>query len=180
MPTVSVIIPAYCCEKTIEQAIRSVLTQTISDLEIIVVDDCSTDNTCQIVEKVMNEDNRVILVRKIKNEGVATTRNIGCFLAKGEYIAFIGSDDWWLERKLEQQIVRMKNTDADLCYTSYYIISEDKKAKSLYIVPENIDYEGLLKENVIGCSTVLLRSELMRKYDFKDFFHEDYVQLHFL
>ena len=103
---VSVIIPVYNSEKYVKEAIDSVLKQTYQNFEIIVVDDCSTDNSCQIIKKI--DDQRIRLIKLDKNSGVAVARNIAIENAKGQYIAFLDSDDIWLEDKLLQQIKQMR------------------------------------------------------------------------
>jgi teichuronic acid biosynthesis glycosyltransferase TuaG len=171
---VSIIMPAFNCETTASQSILSALNQTISSIEIIVIDDYSSDETYNIIEKIALTDNRIKLYRNHKNMGVAETRNIGCKYAIGNYIAFIDSDDIWQPDKLEKQLFSIEQKKADICYTSYYIM--DDYTNRLYSVPTFIDYNGLLKENVIGCSTVLLKAEIMKHFHFDStFFHEDYV-----
>ena len=176
-PLVSVIMPAYNAEKYIEEAISSVIDQSISEWELLVLDDCSSDRTCQIVEKFCNTDKRVKLIRNKKNLGVAKTRNVGLDLCKGEYIAFLDSDDVWYPEKLEKQIASLKESGADFGYCSYAIIDyEGKMVKSDYVVPEIITYRDLLKENVLGCSTVILSAKVAGEHRFHtDFYHEDYV-----
>lgn len=176
-PLVTVIMPAFNAEQFIEAALRSVIGQTVSDWELLVLDDCSQDGTCDIVERLAAEDERITLLRNETNQGVARTRNHGLDLARGQYVAFLDSDDVWHSEKLEKQILKISKTGADLAFCSYAIVnSVGEKAKRDYIVPDSIDFSGLLKENVIGCSTVLLTGTVAQQYRFQtDFFHEDYV-----
>lgn len=176
-PLVTVIMPAYNAERFIEEAISSVIGQTVSDWELLVLDDCSRDGTCAIVERLAAEDGRITLLRNETNRGVSRTRNRGLDLARGRYVAFLDSDDVWHPEKLEKQIDRACKTGAELVFCSYGIVnSTGEKAKTDYIVPDSIDFDGLLKENVIGCSTVLLTDAVARQYRFQtDFYHEDYV-----
>ena len=111
---VSVIIPTYNREKTILRAVSSVLNQTYGDLELIVVDDCSTDKTEEIVKSI--EDSRVIFVKLEKNSGACVARNTGIAMARGEYIAFQDSDDEWLSNKLEKQLEYLNKTGADVTF----------------------------------------------------------------
>lgn len=175
--TVSIITPAYNSEKFIEATIRSVQSQTFTDWKLIVVDDCSEDSTPSIVQKLQTEDPRIELLLNPENLGVANARNRGVEYASSEYIAFLDSDDIWLPEKLELQLKKLKESGADLAYSSYSIINEDgEKVGSDYDVPENVTYEMLLKENVIGCSTVILKSDVAKKHPFSaDQYHEDYV-----
>ena len=176
-PMISVIMPAYNAAQYIEAAIRSVMAQTVTDWELLVLDDCSTDHTCAVVEKLATEDSRIRLIRNEQNKGVARVRNQGFELCRGEYVALLDSDDAWLPEKLERQLARLKSTGADLCYCSYEVMDgKGEKARADYLVPEETDFEKLLRENVIGCSTVLLRREVIEKYRFNtDFYHEDYI-----
>lgn len=177
MPLVSVIMPAYNVEKYIEEAINSVLAQSYTNWELLVIDDGSTDKTLQIVQKIAEKDNRVFLIRNEKNMGVARTRNRGFELCTGEYVALLDSDDIWHTEKLEKQVDLAKTTGADILYCSYRIVDDNgqKKCNDL-IVPEVLDYKFLLVENIIGLSTAFLKSEIVKKYRFNpNFYHEDYV-----
>ena len=176
-PLVSVIMPAYNCGKYIEAAIRSVQAQTFTDWELLIIDDCSTEEPCDVVQQIADEDPRVRILQNPENMGVAKTRNRGMDLAEGEYLAFLDSDDVWHPTKLEMQLQRMRETGADICYTSYRIVDADGvPSKPAYLVPEQVDYEALLKQNVMGCSTVMLRWSRLKEYRFRtDFYHEDYV-----
>lgn len=177
VPAVSVIMPAYNMERFIDQAIRSVMDQTMTDWELLVIDDGSTDDTCAIVERLACQDCRIRLYRNPENLGVAKTRNRGFELSRGEYVALLDSDDLWLPEKLEKQLALAKRTGAELVYCSYAIVDAGlEKVREDYLVPERADFETLLKENVIGCSTVLLRRELTRDHRFEPaYLHEDYV-----
>lgn len=176
-PIVSVIMPAYNAGAYIEVAIRSVMAQTVQDWELLVLDDGSSDDTCAVVQRLAEEDQRVKLIRNPENLGAAQTRNRGFTLSVGEYVALLDSDDVWMPEKLEKQLAEMEQKGADFSCTSYAVIDGDgNQAKTDYLVPENIDYDRLLWENVIGCSTVVLRRELIEKHQFcPDYFHEDYV-----
>ncbi len=174
---VSVIMPAYNAEDYIEAAIRSVMAQTVTDWELFVLDDGSTDNTCAVVEALEKEDFRVRLLRNERNLGAANTRNRGFELSRGNYVALLDSDDVWKPDKLEKQIALLEETGADFAYCSYAIVDAGgNPVKRDYIVPEQVSFESLLRENCIGCSTVLLKGEVVKKHRFTpNFFHEDYV-----
>lgn len=175
-PLVTVIIPAYNCENFIKATIQSVIDQTYENWRLIVIDDESKDSTCEIVNKLTEKDDRIQLIRNPVNMGVAKTRNRGLDFSQGDYVAFLDSDDVWHSDKLSKQIEKMQLTGADFSYTSYNIINiEGNCSKNAYIVPEEITFNKLLEENVIGCSTVVLSSEIAKKYRFvSDFYHEDY------
>ncbi len=176
-PAVCVIMPAYNASRFIEEAIQSVIDQTFCDWELIVIDDCSSDDTVAIVENLAKTDPRITLLRNEVNQGVAKTRNRGLDLCRSSYVALLDSDDIWHPEKLERQLRLAEGTGADILYCSYGIMdAEGNKAKNDYIVPPRTDFEKLLKENVIGCSTVMITSEIAKKYRFEmGFQHEDYV-----
>lgn len=176
-PKVSIIMPAYNAERFIESAICSVQRQTLSDWELIVLDDGSKDSTCSIVERLAEEDQRIVFVRNEANMGVAKTRNRGLDRCNGEYVALLDSDDVWHPEKLEEQLAALKRNNADMAYCSYAIVNATgEKVKRDYIVPEIIKLSDLIKENVIGCSTILMTRRIASEYRFEtDFYHEDYV-----
>ena len=176
-PKVTVIMPAYNAARFIEDAIRSVMAQTVSDWELLVIDDGSRDDTCKVVEKLAAEDSRVKLLRNEQNMGVANTRNRGLSLCRGEFAAFLDSDDIWLPEKIRNQLDLLEKTGASLCYTAYGIMDVDgNPSRGDYLVPDTADFRKLLKENVIGCSTVMLRRKDTECYRFETtLHHEDYA-----
>lgn len=176
-PKVSVIMPAYNAEKYIKEAVESVLNQTYKNLELLIIDDCSKDRTFELMKCIAQKDSRIRIFRNEENLGVADTRNRGFELADGEYAALIDSDDIWRREKLEKQIAVIEEKKADLVYCSYAFINEKGQSMNKeYIVPETTDFDSLLKENVVGCSTVILSKNVYRKYRFtKEYYHEDYV-----
>lgn len=175
-PLVSVVMPSYNAEKYISEAIQSVIAQTYENWELLIIDDCSTDSTANIVKQFSDVDSRITLYSNPKNMGVALTRNKGMNLAKGSWIALLDSDDVWHKDKLEKQIELAGKTGADIVYCSYCLIDSCGKKISEFIVPPITSYEEMLKSNTIGCSTVLLCSTSAGRYRFtNESFHEDYV-----
>lgn len=177
IPLISVIMPAYNASAYIREAVTSVLEQTVTNWELLIIDDCSSDDSFQIAEEYARYDSRIKALRNEQNMGVAKTRNKAIELSRGQYIAFLDSDDAWYPQKLEKQLQLLVTENAELAYCSYKIVGADgKTARPDYIVPERIDYKGLLKENVISCSAMLIRAQAVKKIGFNtDFFHEDYV-----
>ena len=174
-PIVSVIMPAYHCEATIEKAIDSVLRQK-EELELIVINDCSGDGLDRIMESYA--ENPVILyVRNEKNMGAAQSRNRGVALARGKYVAFLDADDWWEEDKLVKQITRLEETQTVLCCTARELVTPDGRQTGRVIpVKDIITYRQLLHHNSINCSSVLIRSEVLRQYPMEhEDSHEDYI-----
>lgn len=175
-PFVSVIMPAYNAEKYIEGAIRSVISQTYTDWELLILDDCSTDRTAEIAARLAVIDPRIRLMRNSRNMGAARTRNRGLDLAKGHWIALLDSDDVWHEKKLEKQIRKAEETGADIIYCSYSIMGENADHMSDFIVPESTSYSDMLKESVISCSTALVRQSILPHHRFPTgCYHEDYA-----
>lgn len=174
-PLVSVIMPAYNAERFVEEAIRSVMDQTVEDWELLVLDDCSRDGTCAIVERLAREDARIVLIRNEQNQGVAKTRNRGMDLSRGQYIALLDSDDVWYPEKLEKQLALARKTEADIVYCSYGIMDENGlKRCDDFIVPERTDFDEALIKSVISCSTVLLSRKIVDSYRFDTvYYHED-------
>lgn len=176
-PLFSVIIPVYNGERTVEAAVRSALRQSISSLEVLLLDDGSTDTTLSILRRLQREDSRVQVLPNAKNSGTAWTRNRGISLAKGKYIAFLDADDIWVFDKLERQYTLLQKTGADLCYTSYELMDAvGTRLGKTYWVPESTDYQSLLAENVIGCSTCVVRADSLEGFGMDErFFHEDFA-----
>lgn len=176
-PLVSVIMPAYHAASFLEKAVLSVINQTMDDWELYIIDDCSDDDTFRIAQNMASTDLRIHALQNEMNMGVAKTRNKGIDLAKGQYIAFLDSDDIWMPEKLERQLAKMRTNNAGICYCSYEIIGiTGEKVRPDYLVSETASFEDILKENYIQCSAMLIREDIVRKYKFNtDFFHEDYI-----
>lgn len=156
MNKVSIIIPTYNSYDTIEDTLNSVINQTYRNFEIIVVDDCSTDDTLKKLEEYKNRDSRIEIVSLENNSGAATARNCGLNKADGQYIAFLDADDMWMQKKLELQIEYMKQNKFSFTFTNYIRINESEVLINEVIVPELLTYKDLLKNTVIGCSTVVI------------------------
>ena len=175
IPLVSVIMPAYNAAPFIEEAINSVISQTVKDWELLVIDDCSTDNTREIVEKIALHDSRVRLLVNEKNMGAAGSRNRGLDVFKGQYVALLDSDDYWYPQMLEKMIARTENTKADIIYCSYELVDEQGvKVCNDFLVPETTDFKQSIVRSVITCSTVLITADLASKNRFPvNMYHED-------
>ena len=154
-PQVSVIMPAYNSGRYIKDSILSIQTQTYQDWELIVIDDCSTDNTSEIVKNLIREDPRIQLLSTEKNSGSGVARNIGIEAAKGRFIAFCDSDDRWYPDKLEIQIPFMINNGYE--FTNGYYADVDSNFNVLYIVrpPEKQDFNDMIKGCNVGSNSVV-------------------------
>lgn len=161
---VSIITPTYNCGKFINETIKSVLNQTYKNWEMIIVDDCSTDNTEKIVLKF---DDERIKYHKLKiNSGAAVARTTAMQLAKGLYMAFLDSDDIWTEDKLEKQLNFMKKNNYAFTCTSYEQIDENGNSLSKIINPvKKCSYNRLLLDCPVGNSTVMYDVTKMGKFE---------------
>lgn len=176
-PLVSVVMPAYNAEKTIKTAIQSVLTQTHQNIELIVINDCSTDNTANVAKIYAANDSRVRLLENETNQGVSFTRMRGVEVAKGDLIAFLDSDDAWQPQKLEKQVLLQKETNAQLLFTGSAFMNADGEPLDWILhVPQTIGYKQLLKQNVISNSSVLIKKDAyLRCAVANDDMHEDFA-----
>ena len=174
---ISVVMPAYNAEKTIAKAIQSARVQTYSDIEVIIVDDCSQDETVKIAASYAKKDNRIKVFQNQTNMGAAFARNRGVEEAGGDWIAFLDSDDRWVPSKLEKQSdILIKNPLCPLYYTgSAFENDEGTKCSYILSVPEHLKYRDLLKQNLISCSSVLVKKEALMKFPMKSdpMIHED-------
>lgn len=172
---ISIVMAAYNAERTIRTAIDSVLAQSWKDWELLVVDDCSTDRTGEIVAAY--GDGRIRLLRAAENRGAAASRYAGVEAARGDWIAILDSDDAWAPDKLASQAEEQRRTHADLVFTgSGFMTAEGERLDAVLHVPERIGYRQLLKQNVISNSSVLVRREFYLQYSpRKEDMHEDYA-----
>ena len=172
---VSVIMPAYNADGFIAQAIESIISQTRSDWELIIVDDCSKDRTAAITCSYVQKDPRIVFLQHQQNQGVAAARNSALEVAQGDYIAFLDSDDYWLSNKLEKQLAFMVDRGALICCSNYRRM--DEKGNELGVVepPQSFHYKDLLKSNFIGNLTGVYNAKILGKVFFKSIKHEDYV-----
>ncbi len=175
-PFFSIIIPAYNCEHTLRETLNSVIAQTYTDYEVLILNDYSTDSTQLIIDEFVNKYDNLSSFPNNQNLGVARTRNRGIALATGTFIAFLDSDDLWHKDKLKLQAEIIEVSNCDLCCTSYdFIDLKGQSIKAPYIVPSTITYHSLLKENLVGCSSLVVKSTSLERHKFNpNFYHEDY------
>jgi len=168
--------PMFNAARYVCEAMDSVRAQTHKDWELIVVDDCSTDNSVALVEQYLAMDSRIRLIRAEKNSGSpATPRNSGIDVAVGRYIAFLDPDDRWAPAKLELQLSYMEDNNAAISCTGYGVINESGHPIGGYQPPGRTDYRELLKENTIGCLTAMYDTRALGKRYFQKCGHEDYA-----
>lgn len=172
---VSVIIPAYNCTAFIGQALDSVLAQDVP-LEIIVINDCSTDDLDGFMERYKAYP-QIRYLKNEKNLGVANTRNKGAALSRGEYIAFLDADDYWDKDKLKKQLKLIQEKGYVLCSTARELMKPDGTLTG-YIIPvkTEFNFRDLRLHNQVNCSSVLMKAEVAREFPMHhDDSHEDYL-----
>ena len=173
---VSIIVPMYNAEKFIGKTIESVLAQTYQNWEMLIMNDVSTDNSLAIVSLYAKKDERIKIVNTEKNVGVVKGRNFLIDLASGKYIAFLDADDYWHNEKLEKQIKFMKEKNASISCTEYTRVKENEEKINDVIIKEEISYNDMLKNNYLGCLTVIYDAKKIGKRYFKELEkNEDYV-----
>ena len=169
---VSIIIPTYNREKYIARAVQSILRQTYDRYEIIIVDDGSTDNTPEIIQKLKEKESRIRYIKLEQNQGASHARNVGMQEAKYDYIAFLDSDDEWLPNKLELQMRRMLESSEETGLVFCRMSGITRDGKTRYITPhqdiekeicEGNIFSRLLRANVIGTPCMLVRRKCLEQ-----------------
>lgn len=163
MAEISIITPSYNSSKFIFESIHSVFNQSFFDWELIIVDDCSTDNSVEVIQSFVEFDSRIKLIQLPQNSGAAVARNEAIKAAQGRYIAFLDSDDLWLPDKLEKQLFFMQANDYPFSYAAYDKIDEDGEIIAHIGVPDKVSYPDLLKMCSIGCLTAMYDTEYFGK-----------------
>ena len=163
---VSIITPTYNCTLFIGKTIESVQKQTYKNWEMIIVDDCSSDNTESVVRNYEKDDSRIKYHRLDRNVGAAVARTEAMKLANGEYMAFLDSDDLWYPEKLERQLRFMKDNNIAFSCTAYELINENDKLMGKIIkAPCKTNYNRLLLDCPVGNSTVMYDVRRMGKFE---------------
>lgn len=152
---VSIVVPVYNAGKYIEKTIQMVQEQTFQDWELILVDDCSADDSVDRIRPFLSD--RIRLISKEKNEGAAKARNTGIDNIRGRYLAFLDADDVWHKEKLEKELAFMKENDCAFCFTSYEFGNEEAKGTGKIVkVPKTLNFKQALPRTIIFTTTVLL------------------------
>ncbi|MBN9004594.1 MAG: glycosyltransferase family 2 protein [Rhizobiales bacterium] len=154
---VSIITPAYKAAGYIGKTIESVITQTYPNWEMLITDDCSPDNTRDVIGRYAASESRIKLIAQQVNQGPAMARNASLASASGRYIAFLDSDDWWLPEKLAHQLDFMGRTNAPLSYTQFRRVDQNGDNEGrVIVVPDSLTYHQLLGNTAIATSTAIL------------------------
>ena len=159
---VSIITPNYNSEKYISDMILSVMSQTFEDWELLITDDCSTDNSVNIIKGFVEFDNRIKLFQNASNLGAAISRNNSILNAKGKYIAFLDSDDIWVEHKLETQVGFMHRNNYEFSFTAYFTRTQNVIKNKHITIPLKVTLHDVLKTCSIYTSTVMLRKDILK------------------
>ncbi|MEU1870131.1 teichuronic acid biosynthesis glycosyltransferase TuaG [Streptomyces ambofaciens] len=163
MPLVSVVMPVYNSAATLGASVRSVLAQTHTDVELLVTDDASTDDSMDLLQDLARRDERVRPRPAPEQGGAARARNLALERARGEYVAFLDSDDMWLPEKLERQLAFAAEGEAPLTFTSYYKVDGDFTGEACDFTPngrvvtarERVTYKDMLVQDHIGALTAM-------------------------
>ncbi|SDR81267.1 glycosyltransferase family 2 protein [Bradyrhizobium canariense] len=175
MPLVSIITPSWNVERLIGETIESVQAQTLGDWELLIADDCSTDNTAAVIESYAAKDPRIKLIRQPRNGGPALARQAAIEQAQGRFIAFLDSDDLWLPPKLERQIAFAREHRAALSFTAFRRINEDGSTTGRLIpVPASLTYEQLIKNTSIATLTALVDRDIAGNIAMKNEPYDDF------
>ena len=190
---VSVVIPNYNYAHYLEGCVNSVFAQTYTNFEVIIIDDCSTDNSIEILNKI-KESNPVIILFNTENKGVCYSRNQGIEQSTGEYICFVDPDDYWYPDKLKEQIATIQSANGNICFTDINIVSDNNVVHLRKHSFKKYNYSTLLKRNFVPLSSVMISSDflgeirfrqtpvyklftenLLKKMKVKNLIHEDYA-----
>lgn len=163
---ISIIVPVYNVEKFIEETMDCVLAQTHTEWELLLVEDCSSDDTAAVIQRYMERagEPRIRLIRQPSNMGAARARNRGLQEANGRYISYLDADDLWAPEKLEKELAFMKEKDAAFVFTGYEFADENGRGTGKVVhVPETLTYKQALSNTTIFTTTVMFDTEKLDK-----------------
>ncbi len=173
---VSIVTPAWKAAPYVAQTIASVKAQSYPNWELLITDDCSPDNTFEVLQEHARSDPRIKPLRQDRNGGPAAARNAGLQRAQGRWIAFLDSDDLWLPNKLDLQLTALQNSDACLGFTGFRRIDALGQVTGRYIgVPSRLSYRQLLGNTAIATSTVLVDRKRTGDFQMKATYYDDFA-----
>lgn len=152
---VSIITPSYNCASFIDKTIQSIKSQTYTNWELLITDDCSTDNSRDVIQSYVSVDTRIKLLTLKSNSGAGVARNNSIKVSKGRYIAFLDSDDRWFPDKLEKQLMYMNAKDCALSYTSYMTCNESDEITGIVVCRKRESLRSMCKDDKMGFLTVI-------------------------
>lgn len=173
---VSIIMPSYNSAKTIRETIESVLSQTYRNWEMLIINDCSTDNSVDIIREYCGKDSRIRMFNtEVQSGAPSLARNIGIENARGKYIAFLDSDDVWLPERLQNQVAFQESNNYDIVYSYYKKMSYDgvRSSRVIKFIPE-VAYEQMLQVSQVSFLTAIFRRSVIGDVRFKTIQQEDY------
>lgn len=160
---VSIIVPVYNSENTIDQTINCVINQTYKNWEMLLIDDCSIDSSAKIIDKYVKKDKRIKYFKLDKNSGAAIARNKALDIANGRFIAYLDSDDLWDKEKLEKQVTFMIDNSYAFTCSDYIKIDEEGNYLKKVKLPKCVNYNLYLRNTIIQTVGVIVDSELVDK-----------------
>lgn len=173
---VSIITPAYCASDYISETIESVLRQTYTNWELIIVDDKSNDDTLKVARAYGERDARILVIESLINGGPAAARNIGLSNSRGDWVAFLDSDDLWHPEKLNKTLSFALARSSAFTYTAYRRMSNDGlEIGGIVNVPKSLTYKQLLGNTAIATSTVLINRRIVGSFEMKKTYYDDFV-----
>lgn len=166
-PKISVIMPVYNSAKYLQESVQSILDQTFNDFELLLINDCSTDNSLSLMYDLQKKDNRIVIINQETNSGPAVARNVGLDKARGEYIAIMDSDDIAIKTRFEEQITVFKDPKIGICGSWYTEFGENLKNHLVKspIQPNAIKI-AFLTYDCLGNSTVMFRKNILEGFRF--------------
>ncbi|WP_322998791.1 glycosyltransferase family 2 protein [Castellaniella sp.] len=173
-PVVSIVMPAYKAAQTLDQSVRSIVTQSCEDWELLLVVDGSPDNTLDLAHAWARQDSRIRIFHHPNNLGVAAARNHALDKAEGQYITFLDADDWWMTDKLSIQLDFMKTSKALLSYTAYQRWGAHGLINTV-VPPAAVTYDRMLRGSVIAIMTGMLHRDVVNDVRFREIGHEDFL-----
>lgn len=160
---VSIITPTYNSHQFIEATIQSILNQTYTNWELLITDDCSTDGTWELLQKYQRQDERIKIFKLKRNSGPGIARNNSIKHAQGRFIAFCDSDDQWKPEKLEKQVEFLTTNNLAFTFSAYQKIDEKGEKGGIVNIPNEVNYNHLLKTCPIGCLTAIYDTDKIGK-----------------
>lgn len=161
---ISIITPIYNCEKFIEETIKCVQNQTYTNWELLAVDDCSPDNSSDIIKKYAKKDKRIKYIKLKENSGAAIARNKALEESKGRFIAYLDADDLWKPEKLEKQVNFMLDNNYAFTCTDYEKIDENGNSLNKIIrIPKKVNYNLFLRNTIIQTVGVMVDTKITGK-----------------
>ena len=161
---VSIITPVYNCANLIEETIKCVVDQTYTNWELLLVDDCTPDNSAKIIDKYIKKDKRIKYFKLDENSGAAIARNKALKESKGRFVAYLDADDLWKPEKLEKQVKYMLNNEYAFTCTDYEKIDEvGKSLNKIVRIPKKVDYNLFLRNTIIQTVGVMVDTKITGK-----------------